>query len=333
MTGASGLIGSHVAEQLRASAVRVIALQRRGSDTSFLTDIGCEIVEGDVRDSAQTLTSKVSSAEAVVHAAALVYSPASRTEVREVNVEGTRNVILAAALAGAAHVVHISSIAVYGSVVGVAHEGVPLDSPLRAGNTYGRSKRDGERVARAVGLEENITVTTVRPAAVYGERDRLFSPKLGRLAKLPVIPMLGPGTNRLPVVYAGNVARAIMTLLSGKGRGDTFNLSEDYPLTQRELLQGFARGLGRDPRLFPIPAALIRVGANITSWLGASLPGLKGLSLQRVASLGLGDSPYPADHARQVLNWTDHVPHEEALRRTAQWWLKSSSRTFDTTGG
>jgi nucleoside-diphosphate-sugar epimerase len=310
-----------VAEQLRARGVRVVALQRAASDTRFLEDIGCEIVEGDVRQPAEQLADTMGGVEAVLHAAALVYSGGSWPQVREVNVEGTRNIVRAAALAGAAHVVHVSSIAVYGTVLGVAHEGVPLESPLRPGNTYGRSKREAERVAKEVGDEEGVSVTSVRPAAVYGERDRLFAPKLAGLARLPVMPMLGSGKNLLPVVYAGNVARGIMSVLSGRGVGQTFNLSEDEPLTQRALLEGFARGLGRRPRLVSIPAVLIRAGVDITSRLDGSVPGLKGLSLERVARLGLGDNPYPADHARKVLTWTDHVPHEEALRRTAQWWL------------
>jgi nucleoside-diphosphate-sugar epimerase len=138
-----------------------------------------------------------------------------------------------------------------------------------------------------------------------------------------LIPLLGSGSNRLPVVYAGNVARAIVSVLSGLGRGGIFNLSEDNPLTQRGLLEGFARGLGREPRLVSIPGALIRAGADIASWVGGSVPGLKGLSLERIARLGLGDNPYPADRARDVLDWNDHIPHEDALRRTAQWWLET----------
>jgi len=323
VTGGSGLIGSHVAEQLRAEGVRVVALQRSGSDTGFLQDIGCEIAEGDVREPAEQLAAKMGSPEAVLHAAALVYSGGSWPQVKEVNVDGTRNVLSAAAMSGSSHAVHVSSIAVYGTVVGVAHEDVPLESPLRPGNTYGRSKREAERSAAQCGAEEGIAVTTVRPAAVYGERDRLFAPKLASLARLPLIPLLGSGSNRLPVVYAGNVARAIVSVLSGLGRGGIFNLSEDNPLTQRGLLEGFARGLGREPRLVSIPGALIRAGADIASWVGGSVPGLKGLSLERIARLGLGDNPYPADRARDVLDWNDHIPHEDALRRTAQWWLET----------
>jgi nucleoside-diphosphate-sugar epimerase len=131
--------------------------------------------------------------------------------------------------------------------------------------------------------------------------------------------MLGPGTNRLPVVYAGNVARAIVTVLGGRGAGGTFNLSEDEPLTQRGLLEGLSRGMGRKPRIISIPAPLIRAGADLTSWIGGSVPGLKGLSLERVARLGLGDNPYPVGLARKILEWTRHVSHDEALRRTAQW--------------
>jgi nucleoside-diphosphate-sugar epimerase len=310
-----------VADQLRAGGVRVIALQRAGSDAGFLQDIGCEVAEGDVREPAKQLAEKMQAADAVLHAAALVYSGGTWSQVREVNVEGTRNVVRAAALAGCAHLVHVSSIAVYGTVEGLAHEGVSLDSPMRPGNTYGRSKREAERVAKQVGSQEGVPVTSVRPAVVYGERDRLFARKLARMVRLPLIPVLGPGSNRLPIVYAGNVARAIVSVLSGRGVGGIFNLSEDEPITQKDLLGGLARGFGRRPRFASIPAALIRTGANVTARVGGSVPGLKGLSLERVARLGLGDNPYPADHARDVLGWTDHIPHEEALRRTAQWLL------------
>jgi len=236
-------------------------------------------------------------------------------------VEGTRDIVLAASLADVGHVVHVSSVAVYGATVGVAHEGLPLEAPLRSSDLYARSKREAERVAAEAAAEAHPTVTSVRPSAVYGERDRLFAPRLARLARLPRIPLLGDGTNRVPVVYAGNVAAGIEAVLTGRGVGGTYNLSEDEPLTQRDLLGGFARGLGREPNFVSVPEAAVRAGADLASWVGGSFPGVTGLSLERVAQLGLDDNPYPSDLARDELGWTDHVPHEEALARTARWWM------------
>jgi len=320
LTGGTGLLGSHVAEQLRERDVRVLALQRPSSDTRFLESLGCEIVEGDVREGPEALAPKAAGCEAAVHSAALVYAGESWPAVREVNVEGTRNVVAGAALAGARRAVHVSSVAVYGRTVGVAHESVPLDAPLRSADLYARSKREAERVAEEAAREHHIDLTTVRPSVIYGERDRLFIPRLARLATLPRIPLLGDGRNRVPVVYAGNVARGIVTILVGRGAGGTYNLSEDEPLTQRGLLGGFARGLGRDPRFLSIPARAIRTAADLTSWVGGALPGLKGLSLSRVAQLGLEDNPYPAGLAHEALDWTDHTPHLRALEGTAHWW-------------
>jgi len=305
----------------------VVALCRGGCDTSYLELMGCEIARGDVRDDAKTLAPLVRGCSHVVHGAGLVYRGESWPQVRSVNVDGTRNVLLAAAEVGVRHAVHISSVAVYGPVEGPVDESHPIDGALACTDLYARSKREAEVEARYVEQEYGLRIVVLRPAAVYGERDRLMAPRIARMLRtFPVAFLLGGGDNTIPTVYAGNVASAVsLALASGRG-GDTFDVGMDHPLTQRMLMSGLARGMGRSPKLVPIPAGLVRAGAGLLQRLGVSAPGAKRLPLARVVRLALGENPYPSKRIRTELGWVPPHTHEEALARTGRWIADYGSR-------
>ncbi|MBI4538549.1 MAG: NAD-dependent epimerase/dehydratase family protein [Gemmatimonadetes bacterium] len=319
LTGGTGLIGSHVAALLRSRGDEVVALQRESAETAFLESLGCEVRPGNVRDRPGTIAEAAAGCQAAVHAAALVYAHDPWPRLRAVNVEGTENVLRGAAEAGIRHAVYISSVAVYGPLSGPVDEDAPLDSPLRPKQLYARSKREAEAVARELDKTGVIGVTILRPAAVYGERDRLFAPMLERVLRFPVVPLLGNGRNTLPVVYAGNVAAGVLAALSGRGMGRAFNLAFDYPLSQRELLEGLARALGRQPRFITVPAWLVGAIARAGDALGAAVPGAAELPLRRIARLGLGENPYRSERARLELGWHPPCTHDDALVRTAAW--------------
>lgn len=319
LTGGTGLIGSHIAALLRHDGHEVVALCRRDSDAAYLQRIRCAIVEGDVRDPAESLAPSIAGCSHAVHAAALVYAGGSWPTVREVNVEGTRHVLEAAALAGVRHTVHVSSVAVFGTVDGPVAEDAPTDGAISKSDLYARSKREAESVARAVEAERGLGVTVLRPSAVYGERDRLLTVRLARVVRRRMAFLLGPGANTLPVVYAGNVASAaVLALEAGRG-GATFMLGMDYPLTQRGLLEGLAGGMGADPLLVSIPTAVVRSVAAVLQRVGVSAPGTGHLPLGRVARLALGENPYSSERIRRELGWEPPHRHEEALERTGGW--------------
>jgi len=255
----------------------------------------------------------------VVHGAALVYAGTEWPKIRAVNVDGTRNVLTAASLAGVQHAVHISSVAVYGTVEGEVDETRPTDSDLTAGDLYARSKREAESVARAVETELGLPTTILRPAAVYGERDRLMAPSLADILRLPLVPLFGRADNTLPVVYAGNVASAIVAVLETRAGGTTFDVGLDFPLTQRDLFAHLAAGMGLSPRFVRLPASLVRGGVRVLQTLGVVVPGTEHMPLDRVARLALGENPYPSRRIRSELSWKPTHPHAEALARTGRW--------------
>jgi nucleoside-diphosphate-sugar epimerase len=322
LTGGTGLIGSHLARALRSRDHEVVALCRPGADPGFLEGLGCELVEGDVREPSAALAPKVRGCSHVVSGAALVYSGGDWTAVRAVNVSGAQNVAEAAARSGVRHLLHISSVAVYGAVEGPLDGERPVAGELHARDFYARSKREAEEVVRAVERSNGLPVSVVRPSAVYGERDRLMIPALARLLDRPWAPLFGHATNSLPVVYAGNVADAIMLVMEAGEGGPTatYDVGLDHPLTQRVLFAGLARGLGRTPRFITVPASLLRSATTVLSRLGLGAPGAKHLPLERVARLALGENPYPSRRIRERLGWQPPHRHEESLERSGRWY-------------
>jgi len=324
LTGGSGLLGSHLASHLRGLGHEVVALQRSGSDVAYLRGLGCSIVEGDVRDPAEDLAPLMEGCTHLVHGAALVYAGGSWPKVRAVNVDGTRNVLRAAATAGVVHAVHVSSVAVYGEAPGPVDEATPTDSPLPPDDLYARSKREAEEVARGIEDKRGLPVTIVRPSAVYGERDRLMAPAIADIVRLPLTPLFGHGHNTLPVVYAGNVASAIQLALSSGAWGAVYDVGMDHPLTQRALFELLAEGLGARTRFVRLPAGLVRSAADLLGRLGVRTPGASHLPLERVARLALGENPYPSRRIRAELGWTPESTHEDALPRTGAWFAARS---------
>jgi nucleoside-diphosphate-sugar epimerase len=324
VTGGTGLIGSHVAERLRRRGDEVVAMVRAASDTTHLEAIGCSLVTGEVMNPPETTAGPMRGCDAVVHAAAVVFRSVSRAEYLRVNVEGTERVLRAAGMA-APRVVHVSSVAVYA--------GLPMETPLTElrwleadpgrQNAYAASKHLSERAAWRLHDAGSIRLTSVRPSVVYGERDRAATPVLVRWASMPVIPLPGGGRTELPLVYAGNVAAAVVSALDREAAvGRAYNTARDHPITGRELFTRAAEGLGRRPRILPIPVApLVALGATIEA-VTRRLPGVRTRDLLRGVRSLTRDNPYDSSRARLELGWSGLVDHAEGVRRTLEWWRR-----------
>ena len=111
VTGAAGLIGSHVAELALERGEAVRAMARPGEDVSWLAEAGAEVCRGDMTDRA-SLEAAVRGVDRVLHCAARMgpWGPISEYEL--VNVRGPAMLVEAAMAAGVQRFVHVSTIAV-----------------------------------------------------------------------------------------------------------------------------------------------------------------------------------------------------------------------------
>ncbi len=323
LTGGTGLVGSYVASRLREQGHEVVALVRRESDARLLEPSGAARVEGDVCGPVERLAAAMAGCDAVVHAAALVFTRGGSAAFGRVNVEGTERVLRAAGAAGVERVLHVSSIAVYGrqgdrAVLG---EDVWREGRIAPGAHYARSKREAEEVAWRLHEAGVVRLTVVRPGVVYGVGDRWFTPRLARVVSLPAVPLPAGGRHTVPLIYAGNLADGIVAALERDSAiGRAYNLSADEPIRVREVVEVFAREMRRRPRIVSVPSSLLLVAAAAGDAFARLLPGQDGPGLRRAVGRLLGDDPYDTTRARRELGWSGRVAPADALARTARWY-------------
>jgi len=327
VTGAAGLVGTHVLDALRArgGGEKPRALVREHS-VATVEAFGAEAVIGDVTDvtSWQRAAKDVS---AIVHAAALVASHDSFDEFTRVNVGGTRLALEAARRTGA-RLIHISTVAVYGraAVFKAGDQGITEDypfQPLPGKDFYARSKRAAEQLVHQEAARGGVSVIAIRPNVIYGERDLLFTRRLIANLKRGFLPEIGPGTNHLSCVYAGNVASAILAALDAPAepRFRAYNVTRDAPplLTQREFFATFAEALGVRPLRVRIPVPLIRTG--VAAWsvlMRLVMPGRYTALGNAAMSFILGENPYSVERIRGELGWTPPFETRTAIVRSVQ---------------
>ena len=198
VTGATGLLGSHLAERLIARGRPVRALVRPGSKTDFLDSLGVEIVRGDLTDHA-ACKAAVAGVARVFHCAAKVGDWGRWREFQTGCIDATRILAQAAAVQGIDRFIHISSTSAYGHPAeGQApiDESAPLGQNVWVLDYYTRSKVDCERVLWEL-AGAGLPLTVIRPSWLFGERDRTTVPRLVREFRRGRVLIVGKGDNPL----------------------------------------------------------------------------------------------------------------------------------------
>ncbi len=328
ITGATGMLGSHVAEKLVARGERVRALVRPGSRTEFLRSLGVELAEGDLTD-ADSCARALRGVATVYHCAAKVGDWGRWPEFQSACLDGTRNLAEAAVGAGVERFLHISSTSAYGHP---AEGSPPIDETAPLGQNlwplwdyYTRSKVDCERLLWDLAERRGLRLTVIRPSWLYGERDRTTLQRLVGRLRAGKVPLIGPGDNPLSAIYAGNVADAAILAANDPGSvGEAYNITHQGQITQREFLGLFIEAIGAPPirrrisyRLTFAAAFLIEAVARTR---GRKTPPI----ITRYATWLMGRSlSYSTAKAREKLGWTPALDNRESIRRSVRWFLEN----------
>ncbi len=335
VTGATGFLGSHIAERLvqRGDSVRVLV--RPTSGRRFLESLGgIEFVEGDVTH-ARTLPAAIEGVDVIYHAAAMVSDWGPWSAFQSVTVNGTRNMLKAAVAASTPRFLDVSSDAVYRYQdlrSGVTEES-PIETHFGPLDYYRRSKTTAEKVARRFQARTNVSVSIVRPALILGERDAAMLPGLIAFLKTPSAAYMGSGRNVLPCVYAGDVADlCIAAATSDAAAGQTYNAVNPEHVTQRDLLDTAAETAGVSPPKRSIPyravyalAAVMEARARLRGW--SKRPDLTRFSANLIGV----DYIESASKAMRELNWRPKVSMREAVQRSVEY-ARSHRRATPVSG-
>jgi uncharacterized protein YbjT (DUF2867 family) len=243
VTGATGFVGRAVVPALRAERHIVRCLVRRGSEGDLRGLEAIERVEGDVLDPA-SLEHGMAGCDTVVHLVGIIRELPQRSVTFErLHADATVNVLAAAAAVGARRYLHMSA----------------LGTRPHARSRYHQTKWAGEEAVRSSGLEWTI----FRPSIIYGRGDGFVSLLARVIRRLPVVPMIGRGEQRLQPVavehVAAGFARAVELPATVK---QTYELGGPDSVSMRELIGLIAHALGR--RVMPVgsPLGLVRTATR-----------------------------------------------------------------------
>ncbi|MDX2039160.1 MAG: NAD-dependent epimerase/dehydratase family protein [Isosphaeraceae bacterium] len=325
VTGATGLLGSHIAERLVEQGHAVTALVRPGSDLSFLRRLGVRCVEGRL-ENPDDCRKAVLGADWVFHSAAKVGDWGTWSEFQVGCLDTTANLADAAADAGVDRFVHISSTSAYGHP---REGGPPIDesAPLGARvwsvwDHYTRSKVESELILRRRETERGLRLSIIRPSWLYGERDRTTMPRLIAKLERGGIPLIGKGDNPLSAIYAGNVAdAALLAARSPAALGEAFNITHQGLITQREYFAILARLCNVEPSRRSFPYRLVFAAAFGIEAHGRFLRRRRPPLITRYAAWLMGRRlSYSTEKAERVLGWKPALGYEASLERTVRWY-------------
>ncbi len=246
VTGGAGNVGSHIVDAaIAAGAAEVIALDAlvRGVPenlTAALATGKAHLREMDIRDR-EAVAAAIVGADVVFHQAALRWTRCQEAprECQEVMVDGTFNVLEAAAAAKAKHVVLASSAVVYGEP-----ERLPIheDQPLNGTTFYGSMKVANEQAARAFADLHGLKTTSLRYFNVYGPRMDVRSRSVEVMIRwLDLIDLgkpltlFGDGSSSVDFVYVGDVVRANLLACESDRPTAIVNVCSGVETTMREL--------------------------------------------------------------------------------------------------
>ncbi|MEO8201779.1 MAG: NAD-dependent epimerase/dehydratase family protein [Gemmatimonadota bacterium] len=315
LTGATGLLGSHILSALRGEGHSVAALVRSRAGANEVTARGATAVLGRVED--PNTWNQLSDCSGIIHSAAIIAGRYPWETYFQVNVEGAR---LAGERARQLRVplVHISSVAVYGRKTGA---GTITESrtwgALRLADYYARSKRMAED-ALWQEAGKGLHLVIVRPCVVYGEGDRLFFPSMARAMRRGWVPFIGSGDRPLSLVYAGNVAQVVLlAMMTPAARGEVYNVTNDGVITAREFTEAFGVGLGRRIRHVRLPVwPLLSIAWMIDQIRRLTLPARYPGSLGTAVRFWRGGNSYSSEKAVRDLGWVPASRHRDAIVRT-----------------
>lgn len=291
VTGASGLVASHLVRALLERGDDVVAIVGPASDPWRIADVleHVEIVRADVRSLRRDAAGR---ADVVLHLAAAGLRPdEAPSVVVETNVLGTLRTLELAAQAGARRFVYCGSGFEYGP--GECHSEVESLRPL---SEYGASKAAGGLIAHAFERRVGLEVVTVRPFTVYGPYEAAYrlvpSTLLAALDGGPV--EITSGTQTRDFLWIGDAVDGLLAAADVQAAaGEMLNLCTGIATPVRTVAELAAQVAGT--------GAEVRVGA---------LPD-RAVEYDTLS----GD----ATRAKAVLGWEARVSLREGLARTAEW--------------
>jgi Nucleoside-diphosphate-sugar epimerases len=319
VTGGTGFTGKVLVKRLLDEGHQVVALDNKeGLKTRELRDWGAEVVIGSVTDK-ETVKRCMDGVEIVHHlAAAFREMNVPDSYYKEVNVEGTRNVLEAAFAQKVKKFIYCSTCGVHGNI-----DNPPggEDAPIHAADYYQQTKYEAEPVVNEF-FKKGMKTVILRPAAIYGPGDpERFFMIYKRVAR-GTFPMFGDGKTFYHPLYIDNLIDAFMlSMEEGKGDGEAYLIADEEYIEIEELVRKIAKSLNVEIKIPHYPIIPVIIIGHICEKICKPFRITPPIFPRRV-DWYRQNRAFKIDKAKRDLGYQPKVGIDEGLKRTAEWYRK-----------
>lgn len=321
VTGATGFLGSHVVEDLMEKGYEVIATGRNEKKASFFLEKGVSfyVVDLEKKEEVDTLPQDITH---IVHCAALSSPWGTYEAFYRANVLATKHILLFAKSCKALErMVHVSTPSLYFNQE--EKENVKEDDvqTKHFANHYAKTKYLAEQEVKQA-FQDGLPIVTIRPRALFGERDETILPRLIDVNQKTGIPLIREGTHRMDVTYVKNVSHAILLCLEQDEHilGKVFNITNQDVRTFHDIITLLFDELQEKPKFKKLPYGLLQTIAKTVESVYQFLHIKKEpLLTTYTVSVLAKTQTLNNDAAKKELGYYPIYSIEEGLHRYVKW--------------
>jgi len=323
ITGSTGFIGSHLAEELHRKGHKLRCLVRKTSNLVWIERLPVEYVYGDLFNE-EVLKQSIEGVDYIYHVAGLTKAK-SREEYFRGNHLATRNLLNAVreVKPNLKRFILVSSLA----AVGPSLDGTPVDEntvyhPITA---YGESKMEAEK--ECLKAADSVPFTITRPPAVYGPRDRDVFEFFNTMNK-GLQPMIGFRDKTVSLIHVADLVKGI--ILAGEcpeAVRQAYFISSERFYTWKEIGEATARVMQKKGLRLRIPVSLVYTIAAVSEVFSMATGKAVLLNMEKAKDIVQDSWTCDISKAKRELGFRESYSIEEGIRNTIQWyrehgWLK-----------
>jgi len=316
ITGATGFIGSALAEQLSGQKHEVFCLVRSSSNLRWISDLNVRLVYGELTRR-ETLDPLVKDMDVVYHLAG-VTKGRDNNAYEEGNFTATKNLVDALLQNNRKlkRIVFTGTQAAYGPSPGL--EPVDEESIPRPLTDYGHSKLKAQRYLQSEG--KKLPWTIVLPPVVYGPRDTDVL-EFFKTVKMGIIPKVGGHDKYTSIIHVDDLVKGLMlAAINDKAAGEIFFVANKKPVAWREIARIAMQVLGKKALEVPVPMPLVRAIAGVSEGIAKISGGTTIINRQKVLEMEPDFWICSSRKARVLLDFDEAISLERGIKETLAWY-------------
>ncbi len=319
LTGATGFVGSFLAESLLKNKHHVRCLVRKQSNLRWIADLDVECYYGSLADK-KSLYKGLEEVDMVFHLAGLTKARTEQ-EYFDANYTGTKNLIDAVLEVNKniSRFIHVSSQA----AVGPSPSIIPIDENVTPDplTYYGKSKLAGEKYV--IENKDKLPVTVLRPPAVYGPRETDIL-EFFKTVKTGIIPQLGGTEKYLSLIHVRDLVRGIIRASElKKSIGKTYFITSLQPYSWSDIAQTTLKVMNKKGIRIPVPVGLMKGVAIISEGISSFTKKPALVNNQKIIEMKQDFWICSPDRAKKDIGFESKISLEDGIRETIAWYKEN----------